>query len=77
VQVPNQAFAIASRTRGSNTGILGLSIDGVGGFDSEVSNLTIVGGLAREGIIASRTFSLALGEMTEIEAETGRLRITP
>jgi len=71
VQVPNQAFAIAERSRGVDTGILGLSIDGVAGFDSEVSNLTVVGGLAREGIIASRAFSLALGATTQIEAETG------
>ncbi|CAK7198754.1 hypothetical protein SEUCBS139899_001418 [Sporothrix eucalyptigena] len=60
-QVPQQPFGVAVDSIGVSTGILSLGIDGNDGFNSAVSNYSVVATLARQGLIASRVFSLSFG----------------
>ncbi|OAA57554.1 Peptidase aspartic [Niveomyces insectorum RCEF 264] len=71
--VPNQPFAVANLTLGLSTGILGLAPDGAGGFDSAVSNYSVVSTLAAQGLTASRTFSLAYNRVVDMGAHGGTL----
>ncbi|CAK7216020.1 hypothetical protein SCUCBS95973_002663 [Sporothrix curviconia] len=59
--VDQQPFGVAVETIGLSTGILALGPDGATGFNSAVSNFSVVSTLARQGVIASRVFSLAYG----------------
>ncbi|ERT03129.1 hypothetical protein HMPREF1624_01434 [Sporothrix schenckii ATCC 58251] len=56
-----QPFGVANETVGLTTGILALAPDASAGFNSAVSNLSVVATLAQQGVIASRVFSLAFG----------------
>lgn len=57
----SQPFGVANETVGMSTGILALGPDGFDGFNSAVSNYSVVATLAHQGVIASRVFSLAFG----------------
>ncbi|KAL1902806.1 hypothetical protein Sste5346_000717 [Sporothrix stenoceras] len=56
-----QSFGVANDTVGISTGILALGPDGFDGFNSAVSNFSVVANLAAQNVIASRVFSLAFG----------------
>ncbi|CAK7208694.1 hypothetical protein SBRCBS47491_000178 [Sporothrix bragantina] len=70
-QVAQLPFGVAVDTVGLSTGILSLGPDGNDGFNSAVSNYSVVSALAREGVIASRVFSLAYGRGPAASAFSG------
>jgi Eukaryotic aspartyl protease len=73
VTIPDQPFGVANDSVGSNLGMLGLGPDLSTGFDSIISNYSVVSTMAREGIIKSRTFSLGLDTTMAFESYSGIL----
>ncbi len=61
IKVPNQPFAIANASAGLFAPVLGLAPDGAQGFNAGFSNHSVLSTMARQKIINSRAFSLALG----------------
>jgi|SRR3569833_520507 len=62
-KVTDQPFAVVKRANGQGqyVGILALGPDGGKGFDAGSSSSSVVATMAKQGLIKSRAFSLALG----------------
>lgn len=64
----NQTFGVVEESEGISQGILGLSPDLRGGFDSDQPYPLVLSSMAEQGLIASRVFSL---DLRHADSETG------
>lgn len=68
--ITNQTFGVVTKSEDQGQGILGLGPDLVGGFDSEEPYSLVLNTMAKQGVIASRAFSL---DLRHADAQTGAI----